>query len=110
MPTKEQFRKYINDIKKCERIEVFVDPDLGPDRPTRWLHFIGKGRKFLGFDLGFPKNPLEVFVSSSKDYMVRHSRSQLSDPNLYAVRRMHVKSYQRDGAIVLKNGKWTWVK
>lgn len=110
MPTKEQLRKYINGIKRCERIEVFVDPDLGPSRPTRWLHFIGKDRKFLGFDIDFPTDPLEEFVLGIKDYMVSHSRSQLSDPNLYTVRRMHVKSYQRDGAIVLRNGKWTWIK
>ena len=110
MATKQQIRKYINNIRSCNRIECFIGNFA--DTKLRWIHFISRKGEFLGFTMSTPESPLDNFVKSEKKYMISEEkiRSDVGDSSIYLVKRSHLRWYQRDGVIVRKSGKWTWVK
>lgn len=113
MPTKQEIRKYIHNIKACNRIEVFCDDD--ENDYSRWFHFISRNGKFLGFRFNFiaPQDleDFQLFVNTciEKELRLEEALSNI-DRYAYLVRRAHVKENKRDGVIVRKHGKWTWVK
>ena len=111
MATKQQIRKYINNIHSCNRIEVFRDPNMEDGR-IRWIHFISRKGKFIGFTVAYPENSLDNFVKYEKRYMTSKLKMScdVADPSNDTLRRIHLKEYPFDGVIVRKNGKWTWVK
>lgn len=111
MATKQQIRKYINNIHSCNRIEVFSEPDM-LDASLRWIHFISRKGEFIGFTISSPESPLDNFVKYEKRYMTSKLKmsDDVADPSNYTLRRSHLKKYQLDGVIIRKNGKWTWVK
>lgn len=111
MATKQQIRKYINNIRSCNRIEVFIEPKMADSR-LRWIHFISRKGEFIGFTISTPESPLDNFVKLEKEYMTskRKMRDDVADPSIYVVRRCLLKQCTRDGVIIRKHGKWTWVK
>ena len=109
MSKKDKICKYIRALKECEKIEVFVDPDLGAKKRARWIHFIDNDQKFIGFTIAFPRSPIDDFVNEEIDFMVRHAQPYATDPS-DAARLCAVKTYKRDGVLVRKNGEWAWIK
>lgn len=111
-PTKKQIRKYIHNIKACNRIEVFFDDIVH----TRWLHFISRKGKFVGFTCAIIlPSDLDDFQGFVKNYIEKESclseaLDNIGNYSTRLVRRAHVKERRRDGVIVRKHGKWTWIK
>lgn len=111
MATKQQIRKYINNVRSCNRIEAFQDPE-NPN--VIWWHFISRKGNFIGFalasDCGAEK--LESYIKSRIKFATSPLKVSLDvgDPATYSVRKFHLQNYLRYGAIVRKNGKWTWIK
>lgn len=114
MPTKQQIRKYVHNLKSCTRIEVYHDnPETG-DSHFLWLHFISRKGKFVGLkaSLILPSS-LDDFQGFVKDNVKTASGLDyacLNDDAARLVRRDHVKGYPRGGVIVRHGKKWTWVK
>jgi len=110
MATKQQIRKYINNIRSCNRIECFIGNFA--DTKLRWIHFISRKGEFLGFTMSTPESPLDNFVKSEKKYMISKEkiRSDVGDSSIYTVRCCHLKQLTRDGVIVRKDGRWTLIK
>lgn len=106
MATKQEIRKYIHNVKACNRIDVFFDPLNG----DYWLHFIGSKGGIVGYcrDIEPKDDYIDMQVKNAKKYTTCKGKVQLDagDPALKTLRKVQKQSYPHVCKIVRKNSKW----
>lgn len=106
MPTKQQIRKYVHEIKACNRIKVFITPS----HEIYWFHFINRKGKIVGFCNESVVTPatFREQVIRAKKFATRIGKciADAGDPVLAVLKRYHEKNYIRGITIVRKNGVW----
>ena len=104
MPTKQEIRKYIHNVKSCNCIDVFFNPISG----DYWFHFIKGG--IVGFCIGFePKyDCIDMQVENAKKYTTCKGKVQLDagDPAIKTLRKVQKQFYTHVCKIVRKKSKW----
>ena len=105
MPTKKEIRKYIHNVKACNRIDVFFDPFSG----DHWFHFIGHSG-IVGFcrDSEPKDDYLDLQVENAKKFATCKGKVQLDagDPAVKTIRKVQKKAYPHVCKIVRKKSKW----
>lgn len=107
MPTKQEIRKYIHNVKACNRIDVFYNPFNG----EYWFHFLGRKGNIVGYCMDFePQDDDYIYiqVKNAKKYTTCKEKAQLDagDPALNTLRKVQKKAYRYVCKIVRKNSKW----
>ena len=105
MPTKQEMRKYIHNVKACNRIDVFFDPRYG----DYWFHFIGHNG-IVGYcrDIEPKASYIDMQVENAKKYTTCKGKVQLDagDPAVKTLRKVQKKEYTHVCKIVRKKSKW----
>lgn len=106
MPTKQEIRKYIHNVKACNRIDVFFDPING----DYWFHFIGRKGGIVGYcrDIAPRDDYIDMQVEYAKKYTACKGKVQLDagDPAIKTLRKVQKQAYTHVCKIVRKNSKW----
>ena len=106
MPTKQEIRKYIHNVKACNRIDVFFDPLYG----DYWFHFIGHKGGIVGYcrDIEPKDDYLDMQVENAKKYTTCKGKVQLDagDPAVKTLRKVQKQAYTHVCKIVRKKSKW----
>ena len=107
MPTKQEIRKYIHNVKSCNLIDVFYDPFYG----DYWFHFIGRKGNIVGYCVNFKPcddDYINTQVKNAKKYATFKEKVQLDagDPALKTLQKVQKQAYIYFCKIVRKNGKW----
>ena len=106
MPTKQEIRKYIHNVKSCNRIDVFLNTFNG----DYWFHFIGHKGGIVGYCMDIePKDDhLDMQVENAKKYTSCKRKAQLDagDPAIKTLRKVQKQEYHHVCKIVRKKSKW----
>lgn len=106
MPTKQEIRKYIHNVKACNRIDVFFDPMYG----SYWFHFIGRKGNIVGYcsDIEPKDDYIYMQVKNAKKFTTCKDKAQLDacDPAIKTLRKVQKQAYPYVCKIVRKNSKW----
>ena len=106
MPTKQEIRKYIHNVKACNRIDVFFNPFNG----DYWFHFIGSKGGIVGYckDIEPLDDYIDLQVENAKKYITCKGKVQLDagDPAVKTLRKVQKKVYTHVCKIVRKKSKW----
>ena len=106
MPTKQEIRKYIHNVKACNRIDVFFNPFNG----DYWFHFIDHKGGIVAYcsDIEPKDDHLDMQVENAKKYTTCRGKVQLDagDPAVKTLRKVQKKAYHHVCKIVRKKSKW----
>ena len=106
MPTKKEIRKYIHNVKACNRIDVFFNPFNG----DYWFHFIGHKGVIVAYcrDIEPKDSYIDMQVENAKKFTTCNGKVQLDagDPAIKTLRKVQKKVYTHVCKIVRKKSKW----
>ena len=106
MPTKQEMRKYIHNVKACNRIDVFFDPIYG----DYWFHFLDHKGGIVAYcrDIEPKDSYIDMQVENAKKYITCKGKVQLDagDPVVKTIRKVQKEAYPRVCKIVRKKSKW----